>query len=254
MGFLDGVSSFFEENPITGSLVKVAGLAFIASQMNKNVSKANEVQPSSTVVANIDEGVRLQIPPASNNKIPVLYGSAFFGGIITDAQMTNSNKRMTYCLTLSEKTGTKLSNGQASSYTFKDIYWDDQRIIFNADGITANYTVDRNGVVDRSINGLVKIWCYAGNSSSQTIPENYTNGTLVNAATVMPNWSAGTHLMSDLIFAIVEVNYNRDKNVTGIADMKFEIANSMFLPGDCLYDYMTNNRYGAGITSSEVNA
>jgi hypothetical protein len=58
--------------------------------------------------------------------------------------------------------------------------------------------------------------------------------------------------MNDLIFALVRVDYNREKNVTGLGDVTFEVSNSMFLPGDVLNDYMTNTRYGAGIASAEI--
>jgi hypothetical protein len=36
--------------------------------------------------------------------------------------------------------------------------------------------------------------------------------------------------------------------------MRFKIQNSMTLPGDCIYDYMTNTRYGAGIDPAEINS
>jgi hypothetical protein len=55
---------------------------------------------------------------------------------------------MFFCLTLSEKTGTKLSDSAASTFTFKDIYWNDEKIVFKTDGITVDYTVDRNGTVN----------------------------------------------------------------------------------------------------------
>jgi hypothetical protein len=58
--------------------------------------------------------------------------------------------------------------------------------------------------------------------------------------------------MNELIFSVVRVEYSREKNVTGIGDLKFHIQNSMFLPGDVLYDYMTNTRYGAGIAQAEI--
>jgi hypothetical protein len=58
--------------------------------------------------------------------------------------------------------------------------------------------------------------------------------------------------MNDLIFAVVKVDYNREKNVTGIGDLLFHVDNTMKLPGDVLYDYMTNTRYGAGITATEI--
>jgi 1-deoxy-D-xylulose 5-phosphate reductoisomerase len=58
--------------------------------------------------------------------------------------------------------------------------------------------------------------------------------------------------MNNLVFAIVEVTYNKTKNVTSLPNMSFAIQNSMTMPGDCLWDYMTNTRYGAGIPASEI--
>ena len=248
MSFLTDVVGFFSGNSVASSVVKIVGLTYLAKKMASNAVSSNNTD----VAANIDQGVRLQINPSSSNKIPVLYGAGFFGGIITDAVMTNTNKTMYYCLTLSEKTGTILSQNTASSYTFKDVYWNDQRVVFKQDGITVDYTVDRDGTVDRSIGDQVSIYCYAGNSNTPKVPENYTNNTLTNAYSVMPTWTSSTHVMNDLVFGIVKVDYNREKNVTGLGNMLFHIDNTMKLPGDVLYDYMTNTRYGAGITPAEI--
>jgi hypothetical protein len=248
MSFLSDVVGFFSGNSIASSVVKIIGISFIAKKMASNAISANNIDQQ----ANIDQGVRLQIPPAANHKVPVLYGAGYFGGIITDAVMTNTNKTMYYCLTLSEKTGTILSQNTASSYTFKDVYWNDQRVVFKQDGITVDYTVDRAGTVDRSLGDQVSIYCYAGDSNTPKVPENYTNNTLTNAYSVMPGWTTSTHVMNDLLFSIVKVDYNREKNVTGLGNVLFHIDNSMKLPGDVLYDYMTNTRYGAGITAAEI--
>ncbi len=241
---------FVSGNGVANTLVKTIGTALVLNQVSKSINKDNETAND----ANIDAGVRLQVPPAAENKVPVLYGAAYFGGVITDAVMTNTNKTMYYCLTLCEKTGTKLSDSQPSAFQFKDVYWNDQRIVFNADGITANYTVDRSGTIDRSISNQVKVWCYAGNSDTPATLENYTSTNTTKAYTIMPGWTTSTHAMSDLVFAIVQVDYNRDKNITGIGNMLFHVDNSMHLPGDCLYDYMTNTRYGAGIAPEEIAA
>jgi hypothetical protein len=58
--------------------------------------------------------------------------------------------------------------------------------------------------------------------------------------------------MSDLVFALVRVDYNRDKSVTAIGDYQFNIINSMSLQGDVIFDYATNTRYGAGIRLREI--
>lgn len=257
MSFLDDIIdvsktayNFISGNGVASTLVKTIGTAYVVNQISKSIAKDNATDTTA------DTGVRLQLEPASENKIPVLYGEAYFGGIITDAVMTNTNKTMYYCITLSEQTGVKLSDSAQSIFTFEDIYWNDQRIVFQYDGVTADHTVDRNGVVDTSIVNQVKIWCYSGSSDlPATIQASYPHqANQTKAYNVMPNWTSSTHQMSDLVFAIVKVDYDKDKNITGLGNLTFNIRNSMKMPGDCIYDYMTNTRYGAGIPASEIYA
>lgn len=249
-GIISGVRTtynFISGDSYGATLVKTIALAYGLKELSDSVNKDNNAAPN-----NIDKGVRLQVPPANDNKIPVLYGSAYFGGIISDAEMTSDNKTMYYVLTLSERTGNKLSDGTTTNYTFNDVYWNDQRVVFRSDGITVDYSVDKQGNIDRSLSGYVEIYHYAGNSSSGQAPDGYT-ATVPNAADVMPSWAPATHTMSDLIFAVVKVNYNRERNITGIGDLKFKVTSDTMLPGDCLYDYMTNEMYGAGIEASKLN-
>lgn len=237
-------------NSIGAGLAKTALLGYAMNQMSKNVNKQNSL-PQTTTTPEPDRGVRLQVNPDTQHKIPVVYGSAYLGGIITDAEIANNNTTMYYAITVCERTGTKLSDSNPSSFVFEDIYWNDQRIVFNSDGITAAYTVDRDSNVDYSIAGLVKVYCYAGSSSEPVVPDNYTNTSLLPADQIMPSWTTA-HEMNDLIFVIVRVDYNKEKNVTSIPELKFHISNDMNQPGDCLYDYMTNTRYGAGIDPTEI--
>lgn len=253
MSFLSGILSvgksavkFLSGNSIWSSLAKTAILGLAVNKLSKSALKGNDNDSK-----NIDQGVRLQAKPDAAAKIPVLYGGAFFGGNISDAAMTNANKTMWYCLVLSEKTGTVYSTSAASTYTLNNVYWNNQRIVFNSDGVTANYTVDSTGVIDRSISGLVRVYFYAGGRTAGQVPSGYS-GTVPNAETLFPNWTSGTHAMSNLIFALVRVDYNREKNVTGIGDMLFNVTNSMKFPGDVLYDYLTNTTYGAGISASNI--
>ena len=256
MSFLSGILSigksaigFLSGGGIASSLVKTALLGLAVNKLSKSATKANTLGNT----ANIDQGVRLQVKPDATAKIPVLYGSAFFGGNITDAAMTNSNKTMWYCLALTEKTGGRYSDSASISYTLNNVYWNDQRIIFNADGITANYTVDRSGNIDRSISGLVKVYFYAGGRTAGQLPSGYTGTAPANAETLFPNWTSGTHAMSNVVFALVRVDYNREKSVTGIGDMNFNLTTNVYLPGDVLYDFLTNTRYGAGIASTDID-
>ena len=61
--------------------------------------------------------------------------------------------------------------------------------------------------------------------------------------------------MSDLVFAVIEITYNSSNGVTKApSSVEFHVSNSMTMPGDCIYDYMTNTRYGAGIPVTEISA
>jgi hypothetical protein len=106
------------------------------------------------------------------------------------------------------------------------------------------------------MDNLVKIYCFNGASNNPVRPNHpsagYSTSALGTAYSVVPTWTSA-QAMNDLIFAVVEVNYNRDRGVTAIPTMKFKLTNSMTQPGDCLYDYMTNTRYGAGIDPTEIS-
>ena len=85
---------------VVGAVV-ATGAAYITSRIiNGNQNKGNN--------SAANQGGRIQVPPATNNKIPVLYGSAYVNGIITDARLINENKTMYYCLVLSEYTNNLL--------------------------------------------------------------------------------------------------------------------------------------------------
>ena len=235
--------SWLSGNTIGAQLAKTAITGFVLNQVASNVNKGND--------ATKESGNRFQVDPDLTASVPVVYGKATVKGIITDAVITNSNQTMWYCLVLSEKTGTKLSDSGVSTFTFKDIYWNNERLIFNSDGITVNKAVDNTGFENTDPNGLIKIYCFNGSSINPVVPYNYTNTSLQAAYNLFPNWTVN-HNMSDLIFVLIRMDYSSSKNVTGLGDWSFVIENSMTLPGDCLYDYMTNTRYGAGIPPAEI--
>jgi hypothetical protein len=254
MSFLSGIGSFlgkaagFLLGPGIGSTLARTVLAgYALRKLSAGALKANQTSDDE----NIDEGVRLQVKPNATNRIPVLYGTAYFGGIISDAELASNNQTMYYCVTLCEKTGFG-ADSTASTYTFKDVYWNDNRIIFKSDGITADYVIDRDGNVDTNIEGLVKIYCYAGDSNSPVIPQGYSNGSLVNASSVMPSWTSA-QAMNDLVFIIAEVTYNREKNLTSLGEITVELENSMKEPGNVLFDYMNSTVYGAGINDTYID-
>ena len=241
--------NFVTGNSLGSNILKTVVAGYALNKVTSNVSRT-ESDSSRNITPRPDPGVRLQIPANQDRKVPVVYGNAQLGGIITDAVMDQDNTRMTFVITISEKTGKLLSDGTQSETTYIDAYYNDQRMIFQSDGVTAAESVDRDGNRDKSINGLVEVYFYDGNSNSGKLQEIYS-GTVPPAYDVVPNWTS-SHLMSELVFAVVRVNYDRDKGVTRLPTMRFHIENSMSLAGDCLLDYMTNERYGAGIPIEDI--
>lgn len=245
--FFSGLWSWFSGSSISSNLAKTALLGYVSRLLNDSIASDTN---NNTAQQSIDYGARIQLNPSTDNKIPVLYGEAYFGGMISDAYLSSDYKKMTYVLTLSEVTGTTIS-GTPSSYTFHDVYLGSNRVIFKADGCTVNYTVDSSSNQDISMQDLVTVRLFKG--VNPIAPQGFSVS-LPYSYQVVPGWTAGTHPMTNLIFAVVEVNYNRSKNVTSIPDCQFHITNSMGLPGDVLNDYMQNTRYGASIPSTDIDS
>lgn len=245
MDFFSGLWTWFKGNSISSSLAKTALLGYASRLLG------NSTNPSSTGDNSIvDKGVRLQLDPNTENKIPVLYGEAYFGGYITDAQLSTDYKKMTYVLTLAELTGYLASTDGPSSYSFEGIYINNNRVVFKSDGYTVDYTLDSSGNQDISASNLIKIYCYCDQTGVQ--PMGYS-GSTPSPFDVMPGWSAGTHSMEDLMYIIVEVTYNRDAGISGLPNITVHAKNTMTLVGDVLFDYMTNTVYGASIPNTEID-
>ena len=254
---------------IGGSIARISALVALSKLMQSQIDKdrsesidtakykrlegtANTLSEEelTDIVSQFNGGTRVQLNPSTTNKIPVLYGAATFGGDIIDAQMANSNQELWIAMVLAEKTGTKISDSTASSYTLNDVFVENERIIFKSDGITVDYTIDTEGQRNDAYNDLIEVYFFAGNRTSPQVPEYYSNAGLQNADQLMPGWTT-LHTMNNLLFAIVRLKYD-DERLNELLDFKFSVTNSMNLPGDCLYDYMTNTTYGAGLDPTEI--
>lgn len=256
MSFLDSLVSvgrtafnFITGPSIGANLARTALTGFALNKVSNAIKKKNEkAQPQQ-----IDPGVRLQIDPDPEYKIPVVYGETVMGAAVTDAELSSDNSTMYFCLTLCEKTGNlDLGQGAPSDFEFVNVYWDDNRIVLAPDGYTVTGFVDKAGVFCPTIGGEVSMFFYSG-GSEQTRPLKTFANPGITAINVMPSWGS-EHYMEGLVFAIVVIRYNASKNVRGLPNLKFKIRNSMTQPGDCLYDYMTNTVYGAGINPGDINA
>jgi len=216
------------------------------------ISKSLAPQGPNYNDATQNPGSRSQIPPAGDNKVPVIYGSAYVGGIITDLSITSNNQKMFYVLTLAEVTNTE-TGGTPDTYTFGDVYWGGKKCVFDG---TDRYKViglldESTGITDTTVAGKMNIYLFKNGSYSGA---NTTKSAIevMNSTDLVYTWDS-TKLMSNVAFAIIELTYNRDANITGIQQTKFQLTNSRYKTGDCFSDYWQSTRYGAGLSLSEIN-
>lgn len=259
MSFLDSVLDFagdalgvLTSNTTGGAIARAVGSAIILNQTQDTVKKENTVpttaQPQNATQP--DFGVREQVDPDTTHSIPVVYGTAFTGGIVTDAVMTGDNTVMWYCITICERTG-NLINGTPSVINIDAVYWNQNEVQFSSDGVTVASFKDEDGVINTNPNGLIEMYFYNNGSSSQVFPLG-TSGSSLPAYSRFPNWT-GSHTMNQLVFCLVKVTYSKTKQVTGLGRLEFKVRNTMTEAGDVINDYLTNSRYGAGIAPEEIN-
>lgn len=189
-----------------------------------------------------DQGVRIQLPPSTENKIPIIYGSVYQQGIITDARISNENQTMSYVITLAEYT-------TSGNYTCDAVYWNDQRLVFRADGYTVEKSIQSDGAENTNLADKVRVWVYAGGSGSAS--QILGPSPAVNAYDTIG--ADSLYQMSDLVFAVVQLDYSSEKGITGLPTMTFKITNDLKNPALVWYDYVSNTRYGAGFTATEIN-
>lgn len=196
-------------------------------------------------------GNRQQIPPATDNKIPVVYGEAWLGGTVVDLSITSDNQTLYYVIALAEVTST--NTGQTpDTITFGNIYYGGKLVAFAGDGYTvASLTDESTGEVNTEVAGLISIYLYS-NGSTQPANSALSAIQLMQSPGLTYQWTA-EKVMSNCAFAIVKLKYNAEAGITGIQQTKFKVINSRYRPGDCFYDYLINTRYGAAIPLAQIN-
>lgn len=249
MSFIDKISGFakglFKKDTIGSTLARTALLGLALNKMNKSIQKANEA-------ANQRQPERIQLNPNTENPIPVVYGNAYVKGAVTDAYLSNDKLTMWFCLTICEVTGNLLSTSSPSVISFNEAYMDGLRLSFKSDGYTVDKIYDESGNSSDKWSGLIEIYPFNNGSANPTSFTTQSTGNTTAATSLFPDWTA-TDAMSNLVFVLVKIKYNADKDLRRLGEMQFKISNTMKKPGDCLFDYATNTRYGAGIPAAEIN-
>lgn len=241
-----GMSTFVAELvAFAVSMVASSILSKIFAPSTPDQSNLNAQQPN--------PGNRQQLPPAGDNKIPVVYGSAYVGGIITDLTISEDNQDIYWVLALSEVTNTE-TGGTPDVITFGNVYWGGKKVIFST---TAGELYKVTGLLDESTNetqdisGYMDIYLYNNGSNSPTNSSS-TAIQIMSSSNLIYKWNAAK-LMSNCAFAIVHLKYNQDRNLTGLSQTRFQLTNARSAPGSCFLDYLTSTRYGAAIPLANIN-
>jgi hypothetical protein len=249
-------------------VVAIAGSAFaatatgIAIAMAINmvvalvVSKAFNNQPSfdfGDSGSSPNPGNRQQVPPATDNKLPVVYGTAFVGGTITDLSISSNNQELYYVLSICEVTNTNLGQ-QADNIDFGDVYYGGKKVIF-ADATSPDVTGlldESTGLTDTTVAGKIQIFMYRNGSNA---PARGTQSAIevMQTSGLVYTWDA-SKLMTNCAFAILHLSYSQTANIRGIETTKFQVTNSRTDTGSCFSDYFTNTRYGCAINSTQIDS
>ena len=222
----------------------------VATIVTKAFSNQNSFDTGSSG-ASENPGNRQQLPPATDNKLPVLYGSAFVGGQVIDLSISSNNQELYYVIALAEVTNT--NPGQtADTITFGDIYFGGKKVQFQGNGYTVASLLDEStGVVDTTVNGKIEFYLYSNGSN---LPTNsaLTAIQVMQSAGLTYTWDANK-LMTNCAFAILHLSYSQSANIRGLEATKFEMTNSRTDTGACIQDYLVNTRYGCAIPSTQID-
>jgi hypothetical protein len=235
--------------------VTVASVATAAVRLVSAVviSKLVANRANKSSVGAQDVGSRVQLGPATNNKLQPVYGTAFMAPTMTDAKITTDQKTMYYVFSFCEATSGTLSFGK--------VFWNGKEVTLGVGdygatnkviSLTTNATPPQ---VDDTINGQAYIYGFINGSSSGVNTGGTSAITILQDAgiPVADQWTS-TDTMTNTCFAIVKVIYNQDvQDVKTDPKLSVQITNTLTKPGEVLLDYMTDVQYGCAIDVANID-
>lgn len=207
--------------------------------------------PSASTQSEPNPGAGQQLPPAGDNKLPVIYGTAYTGGAIIDTSITSDNHTIYWVFALSEVTGSE-NGGSGDNITFGNVYWGGKKCIFDGTDLTkVNKLQDESTGIKEDVSGFLNVYLYK-NGSNQPANSSQSAISVMSDSNLIYKWN-GSKLMSNCAFAIVKLKYSAKRNLTGLSQTRFQVINSRTDTGDCFYDYLTSTRYGAAVPVDNVD-
>lgn len=206
-----------------------------------------------------DPGGRVQLPPATNNKLPVSYGDAYLSPVMFDAKLSQKQQYMWYVGAISETTDTGvITFDDPSNAGFPLAYWGDRKLNFNATNKTqVDSSTGPNGDVITYAANTFNVYFYNNGSNSPLYGADDAITVLSDATTdggiPEPQRWTNNNTMTKTAFCIIRMKYNVDKSLTGLQQVIVFAKNTLNKPGSVMLDYLKNTRYGCGIPQSAID-
>lgn len=274
MGFIipaiKAVAAVVAKSVIAKAVVKVAAAAIISKVATKAISKLIAKRAGVEAPSGADAGARVQLAPASDNKLPIVYGTAWVGGPIIDAKISVDQKYMWYVIALCEK-----PNSQTITFdTSNGVYYGGKLVSFGSNGAVAALVTNNSAFgpaqSDTKMANKIYIWLFqngaanagvntGGQTAIQIMSDAVTGGGISNGWNSSIYTSGGESVqLNDMAFAIVRVEYNVDATTTSLDTLQVKVTNNMggdngCKPGVAILDYLTNTRYGCAIDLQYVD-
>lgn len=221
-----------------------------------------------------DPGVKQRLPSNTANKLPVLYGVNRARGTIIHAAISSDNQRMAFILALCEGPVESIGSPRWDDTTIRltgqsgyDYQQTENATGASSDLLNATHTRGNFGGGDEETNFLtdnIRFAFYPKGSARCTYMEDFDS-------TGWGDSSRGSRTMPDVAYVYIELDYDRDAGVTGLAqDLSFEVQGKLVRdfdtdgltsaaasysdnPARCTLDYMMNTRYGAELAESDID-
>ena len=172
------------------------------------------------ISSGVDQGLtgtsqspRAQILPATDNKLPRIYGRATTGGILIDHHETNANTiiaAFAICEYDKDRYDFTPTSGPSNKCHIRTIWRDGQRMVPISEStygggntIVKIQNVENNSNIDVQAANVLHVWAWAGNSDAQC--QIFGPGNQDNAYDIFPTWTSA-NTMDGTAFAIVEVS------------------------------------------------
>jgi hypothetical protein len=195
-------------------------------------------------------GGRVPVNPNTENKIPVVYGTAFMAGSVIDAKISEDQKTMWYVFAMSEVT-------DSGTLSYDEVYWNSNKVTFDGTDhakVTKWTTNSDPAQEDAVVNDHGWIYLFTDGSSSGVNTGGKTAIEILSVAEIPLDmrW-VSTCTMDKTAFMIVKIIF-KSPGITSMPTITSKMTNTLTKPGDVIYDYMTNERYGCGIKPASVDA